>query len=72
MHFLCFNALSRANSISTQATFPKHESQERFNALSRANSISTIHQLGVPAHIKGFQCPKSGKFHFYPILLNPR
>ena len=62
---LCFNALSRANSISTRSKSVDLLVIWCFNALSRANSISTSTTWKARSYITSFQCPKSGKFHFY-------
>ena len=69
---VCFNALPRASSFSTQ-----HQQQQQamllkgFNALPRASSFSTVQRKGGFMRTNTvFQCPTSGFFLFYSRIYN--
>ena len=69
---VCFNALPRASSFSTQ-----HQQQQQamllkgFNALPRASSFSTVQRKGGFMRTNTvFQCPTSGFFLFYDNFIN--
>ena len=67
----CFNALLRASSFSTSTKNNSIINLTSFNALLRASSFSTIMIKKEDIYEKMFQCPTSGFFLFYAMLLHP-